>query len=630
MSHGGFADSKPSAAPIQPIQFLKSLLKIWRPPVSSNGLPGPLKLALAVSGGADSMALATLCYQLRKLGHVHLPGLIDIRLQAFIVDHKARPESTREARQVVNFLDKNLGLNVKTRILPLHWPPGVIPSALPDFETEARRLRYQALGKACYKANIPSLLLGHHRADGDETVLMRLVAGYRGEGLRGISEKAEIPYCTGVYGASQSGGRDYTVPGKETQRVDAREAKGQQRILEQVKFYQEQGFEYGGVNIYRPLMDYGKPELEATLEEAGIPWVTDPTNHDPTLSIRNAIRYLTQRRLLPKALDSGSQKEPSPLRMASSNIRRKYQRRNAQAALSYQACDIISFDARSGHLEVRIPIFPAHRDPEFHLLTQHQQLTEMEHIAARLVRLLLSNVSPYDNISLQTLKTATWAMFGNLQEGPQMGSRPKWVTGLRPSKFTAGGVLCERIEMRSEETPLSGAHLFSLDPDYIWCLSREPYIKQLAEPVCIVPPATPWRGKKGISQTAFPEPDWQLWDGRYWIQVLNPTNKPLKICPLSQDRLDRINTKDLSRRLKKTLRSVGPPHVRYTLPAIADEEGNVLALPTVGFVSQGLLGVCEERRPKWRVRFKKVVFPESVREERVVKLDEGEYGGCDT
>ncbi|KAL8979904.1 MAG: hypothetical protein Q9177_006021, partial [Variospora cf. flavescens] len=521
------------------------------------------------------MALATLCYQLRKLGDVHFPGLSDIRLQAFIVDHKARPESTREARQVVNSLDKYLGLNVNTEILPLYWPPGVNPSGLPNFETEARRLRYQALGKACYKADIPTLLLGHHRADGDETVLMRLVAGYRGEGLRGISENTEIPYCTGVYGATQSGGRAYTVPRKETQRVEVQEAKGQQRILEQLKFYQEQGFEYGGVKIYRPLMDYSKPELEATLKAAGVPWVTDPTNHDPTLSIRNAIRYLTQRHLLPKALDSGSQKEPSPLSIASSNIRRKYQRRNEQAALSYQACDIISFDARSGHLQVRIPIFPAHRDPEFHLLTQHQQLTEMEHIAARLVRLLLSIVSPCDNISLQTLKTATWAMFGNLQEGPQMGSRPKRVTELRPSKFTAGGVLCERIEMRSEETPLSEAHPFSLDPDSIWCLSREPYIKRLAEPVRIAPPApTPppsWRGgkKKGVSQTAFPEePEWQLWDRRYWIQVLNPTDTPLEIRPLSRARLDRIiNTekKDSSRRLlllKKTLRSVGPPHVR--------------------------------------------------------------------
>lgn len=534
---------------------------------------------------------------------------------------------------------------MNTEILPLHWPPGVNPSGLPNFETEARRLRYQALGKACYKANIPTLLLGHHRADGDETVLMRLVAGYRGEGLRGISEKADIPYCTGVYGASQSGGRDYTVPRKETQRVEAQEAKGQQRILEQVKFYHEQGFEYGGVKIYRPLMDYSKPELEATLEEAGIPWVTDSTNHDPTLSIRNAIRYLTQRRLLPKALDSGSQKEPSPLSMASSNIRRKYQRRNEQAALSHQACDIISFDARSGHLQVRIPIFPAHRDPEFHLLTQHQQLTEMEHIAARLVRLLLSSVSPCDTISLQTLKTATWAMFGNLQESPQTGSRPKRVTGLRPWKFTAGGVLCERIEMRSEETPRSGAHPFSLDPDSIWCLSREPYIKRLAEPVCIVPPAaTPppsWRGekKKGVSQTAFPEePEWQLWDRRYWIQILNPTDTPLQICPLSRARLDRIiNTekKDPSRRLllllKKTLRSVGPPQVRYTLPAITDEEtGNVLALPTVGFVSQDLLRMREETRPKWRVRFKNVVFPEGgvrMEEKRVMKLDEGEYGG---
>lgn len=66
-------------------------------------------VALAVSGGADSMALATLCHQIRKLGDAHLPGLSDIRLHLFIVDHKARTESTREARQVAKSLDNHLG-----------------------------------------------------------------------------------------------------------------------------------------------------------------------------------------------------------------------------------------------------------------------------------------------------------------------------------------------------------------------------------------------------------------------------------------------------------------------------------------------------------------------------------------
>ncbi|KAL8955979.1 MAG: hypothetical protein Q9193_006353, partial [Seirophora villosa] len=647
--------------PIQPIRFLKSLLKIWRPPVSSSRLSGPLKLALAVSGGADSMALATLCHQIRKLGDAHLPGLNDIRLHVFVVDHKARMESTREARQVVKFLDKlglSKGSEMKTRILPLQWPPGSVPAESPDFETEARRLRYQALGKACYEAKIPTLLLGHHRADGNETVLMRLVSDYRGEGLRGISEEGEIPHCTGVYGASRSGGRDYAMTQEETQLVKTQDANFRQEILEPGKPSREQGFEYGGVKICRPLMEYSKQELEATLEEAGIPWVTDLTNHDPTLSIRNTIRYLVQRGLLPKALDSGSHQEPSALTMAASKIRRKYRRRNEQAALSYQACDIISFDARSGHCQVRIPNFPAHSDPEFHLLPEHQQLTEMEHIGARLVRMLFNTVSPRNDISLQTLQVSTWAMFGNLQKESPSASRSVGMTGPRPSKFTAGGVLCERIDMPSEDTPLPGVQPSLLDPDHIWCLTRESYNKQQAEPTCIVPPATPKerslaatrvsgltadsqtstrakqsRRKTDVNQTAFhDEPEWQLWDGRYWIQVLNPTSTTLKICPLSPERLHRVVRKGekLPPRLKHALRSLGPAHVRYTLPAIVDGEDRVLALPTVGFVSLTFRALAEDRRPRWRVRYKRVVLPEMVREERVVRLGEGDMDGVDT
>lgn len=540
----------------------------------------------------------------------------------------------------------------------MKWPPGTVPSESPDFETEARRLRYQALGKACYEAKIPTLLLGHHRADGNETVLMRLVSGYRGEGLRGISEEGEIPHCTGVYGASRSGGRDYAVTLEKNELVKAQDANARQEVVEPVEFYREQGFEYGGVKICRPLMDYSKQELEATLEEAGVPWVTDPTNNDPKLSIRNTIRYLMQRRLLPKALDSGSHQEPSALTMAASNIRHKYRRRNEQAAFSYQACDIISFDARSGYFQVRIPNFPAHSDPDCHLLPEHQQLTEMEHIGARLVRMLFNIVSPRNDISLQTLKVATWAMFGNLQKDSPPGSRPVEVNEPWPSKFTAGGVLCERIETPSEDTPLPGVQPSLLDPDHIWCLTRESYNKRLAEPTCIVPPATPKerspaatlvsgltadsqistrakqrRRKTSVNQTAFHEPAWQLWDGRYWIQVLNPTGTTLKICPLSPDRLHRAVTggdDKLSARLKKTLRSLGPPHVRYTLPAIVDAEDRVLALPTVGFVSLTFRALAEDRRPRWRVRYKRVVFPEMVRAERVVRLREGNMDGVGT
>lgn len=57
------------------------------------------------------MALATLCYQIRKYSE-HFPELRDIRFHAFVVDHKARPESTQEARKVAKYLDDNLGMTL--------------------------------------------------------------------------------------------------------------------------------------------------------------------------------------------------------------------------------------------------------------------------------------------------------------------------------------------------------------------------------------------------------------------------------------------------------------------------------------------------------------------------------------
>lgn len=57
-------------------------------------------VGLAVSGGADSMALAFLCRQLERSG---LLGRISVT--AFVVDHRARVESSQEARTVATWLD---------------------------------------------------------------------------------------------------------------------------------------------------------------------------------------------------------------------------------------------------------------------------------------------------------------------------------------------------------------------------------------------------------------------------------------------------------------------------------------------------------------------------------------------
>jgi tRNA(Ile)-lysidine synthase len=61
-------------------------------------------IGLAVSGGVDSMALATLCKKLFESQHEN------VELKAFIVDHKIRRESTMEAYKVANVLQQKCKL----------------------------------------------------------------------------------------------------------------------------------------------------------------------------------------------------------------------------------------------------------------------------------------------------------------------------------------------------------------------------------------------------------------------------------------------------------------------------------------------------------------------------------------
>jgi tRNA(Ile)-lysidine synthase TilS/MesJ len=68
---------------------------------------------LAVSGGADSMALAYLCRQLE----IHSGSIADdaISVTAFVVDHRARAESSREAKTVAGWLS-DLGITSELHV----------------------------------------------------------------------------------------------------------------------------------------------------------------------------------------------------------------------------------------------------------------------------------------------------------------------------------------------------------------------------------------------------------------------------------------------------------------------------------------------------------------------------------
>ena len=122
---------------------------------------------VAVSGGPDSLALAFLAkiYSIR----------MKLSPKFLIVDHKLRPESTKEAKIVKKTLKK---ISVNAKILT--WK-GKKP--LKNIQSLARKKRYELLFKECDKFKIKNILLGHHQDDLFENFFIRIL---RGSGLRGL------------------------------------------------------------------------------------------------------------------------------------------------------------------------------------------------------------------------------------------------------------------------------------------------------------------------------------------------------------------------------------------------------------------------------------------------------------
>ena len=131
----------------------------------------PPSFAIAVSGGADSMALALLCREWSKTKKV--------KLTALIVNHGLRAESLTEVKQVKAWLGKRkIDAVILTGKQPLVKGAGL--------QERAREYRYRLLIDWCKKNNVSHLLLAHHADDQRETILMRLVRGSGVDGMAGM------------------------------------------------------------------------------------------------------------------------------------------------------------------------------------------------------------------------------------------------------------------------------------------------------------------------------------------------------------------------------------------------------------------------------------------------------------
>lgn len=181
------------------------------------GVEAGASVAVAVSGGPDSMALALLAGDWAGKS-------ADIHFLTF--DHGLRAASAGEAEQAGAWLAAR---GYTHHILT--WPED-LPKPRSDLQAAARQARYRAMEDWCATRGVGMLLLGHHLEDQAETLLMRLARGSGVDGLAAMA--ANAPPVT---------------------RADS-------------------------PRLVRPLLGVQKARLVATLEARGQDWIEDPSNRD--------------------------------------------------------------------------------------------------------------------------------------------------------------------------------------------------------------------------------------------------------------------------------------------------------------------------------------------------------------
>lgn len=200
--------------------------------MASMNIGRPNNIAVAVSGGGDSMALTLLLNQwcLKK----------NIKLNAVTVDHSLREASKQEAENVSTWLRQH-----KIDHEVIEWV-GKKPQS--NIQDAAREARYKLINQWCSERKIQHLFVAHHKDDQAETFFIRLL---RGSGVDGLSAMKPISL----------------MPHPLSHKND--------------------------VKLYRPLLSIGKERLLKTLDEFKQRWISDPSNENENFT-RIKVRKLLE------------------------------------------------------------------------------------------------------------------------------------------------------------------------------------------------------------------------------------------------------------------------------------------------------------------------------------------------
>lgn len=132
-------------------------------------------LLVALSGGADSVALTCMLAEKREALH--------ITLSAAHINHSIRGEESEQDAQFCKALCETLNIPFYMEEIDV---PAIAKTSGEGLETAARRLRYEALRRIRRTLNADYIAAAHHLNDQAETVLMHLLRGCGPEGISGM------------------------------------------------------------------------------------------------------------------------------------------------------------------------------------------------------------------------------------------------------------------------------------------------------------------------------------------------------------------------------------------------------------------------------------------------------------
>lgn len=144
-----------------------------------SALAPPARLLVAVSGGADSVALLQALVVGRRRR-----ALSRLELVVGHVDHRLRPDSEADY-QLVRAHAERLGLSFQAARVTVETKRG-------GLEEAAREARYASLERLALESGCGAVVTAHTATDQAETLLWRLARGAGAKGLGGMSPRRAL------------------------------------------------------------------------------------------------------------------------------------------------------------------------------------------------------------------------------------------------------------------------------------------------------------------------------------------------------------------------------------------------------------------------------------------------------